>query len=248
MKNKKNLKGLITTLFRNILILSTFIFAVTPYTIWYMLVDDGRILTKEYVKVCKMMLWAFGVKLIIDGKIPKDGEQRVIMINHGSVVDMLITGIYFDGETGIAVVAKKLFYIPIFRFWLRRTNTIGLNRKSTKDQLRVYREMDKVLREGKNNLFICPEGERTTTGEMLPFKLAIFKLVVKYNKTIVPVSVIGAFEIKNKKSFFIAPGAVTMINKKLIQGKGKNPEDLAKEVKKEIMGNIEKFKNSRYST
>ncbi|MCX6757460.1 MAG: lysophospholipid acyltransferase family protein [Candidatus Nomurabacteria bacterium] len=232
------MKSLIT-FYRFSLVMGVVLFIALPITIQHMLVDNGRMLGKEFAFICKKLLWAFGGELTIDGKFPKNSEKMVVMINHTSRLDIILTTIYFNGELGIPVVAKKLFWIPILRFWLKRNNAIGVNRKDPRDWVRVYKEMEKVLQEGKYHLFICPEGERSLTREMLPFKLAIFKLVAKHNKTILPVSVIGAFEVSSKKDLFIVPGPIFMVNKEIIKVKDRTKEELAKVTKEEIQYQID---------
>jgi len=60
------------------------------------------------------------------------------------------------------------------------------------------------------NLIIFPEGHRTTTGHLVPFKKLPFHLAKRSGKPIVPLTISGMFEINNKTSKMFRHGKVTM--------------------------------------
>ena len=66
-----------------------------------------------------------------------------------------------------------------------------------------------ALREG-NSFLIFPEGTRSRTGELLPFKKGGFILAIKAGAPIVPVAISGARDAMRKGSFVIQPVTVTV--------------------------------------
>ena len=56
---------------------------------------------------------------------------------------------------------------------------------------------------------IAPEGTRTLTGELGPFKKGAFHVAKNTGITIIPVALIGAFEAKNKNDWRVKPGVLS---------------------------------------
>jgi len=56
-----------------------------------------------------------------------------------------------------------------------------------------------------------PEGHRTRTGEMLPFMRGPFVLAQKTKADIVPMALVGAFELKKTGHWLIKPGTIRLV-------------------------------------
>jgi 1-acyl-sn-glycerol-3-phosphate acyltransferase len=78
-------------------------------------------------------------------------------------------------------------------------------RKDIKKALTSLIKVEKALNIGISFL-ISPEGTRTLTGELGPFKKGPFHLAKNTGTTIVPIGLIGAFEAKKKKDWRLTPG------------------------------------------
>ncbi len=245
MKNNKLFKGL-QTLFYVLRVLFFIMLMVLPLTWYCMLLKRKKTIRKEFSTASKIILWALGVKLKIQGEIPKKDERYIIVANHSSFIDVFIIPVYFNGEPGTAIVDKKMFGYPVLGYWLKQNNIIGFDRKNTSDRKKVVLEMEKVLREDRLHLFLFPEGTRTSTGEMGEFQRSAFELAKKYQKNILPLSIVGAFEVSSKKSPFLTPGSVYVINQKLINSKDIEPKQLSSITREEIQDQITKAK-SEYS-
>ena len=57
-------------------------------------------------------------------------------------------------------------------------------------------------------MLIFPEGTRSTTGDLLPFKRGAFKLAFDSKATIIPCYIFGSQYIVQKKSLKASPGTV----------------------------------------
>ena len=60
-------------------------------------------------------------------------------------------------------------------------------------------------------ILISPEGTRTLTGEIGPFKKGPFHLAKNTNATIVPIALRGGFRAKRKNDWRLQPGVLTVV-------------------------------------
>jgi 1-acyl-sn-glycerol-3-phosphate acyltransferase len=57
---------------------------------------------------------------------------------------------------------------------------------------------------------MCPEGTRTSDGQIGEFKKGAFYLALKARPVIVPLAIVGAYEARNRKSWFIRPSIIRL--------------------------------------
>jgi long-chain acyl-CoA synthetase len=60
------------------------------------------------------------------------------------------------------------------------------------------------------SILIFPEGRETKDGQMQPFMAGIGLLAAQLNAPVVPIKLIGLFELKLQRRFFVRPGTVTV--------------------------------------
>ena len=60
------------------------------------------------------------------------------------------------------------------------------------------------------NILVFPEGSETKDGELQPFKAGIGLLVSELQVPVVPIKLRGLFELKQRRQFFVRPGAVSV--------------------------------------
>ena len=121
-------------------------------------------------------------------------EPLVLAPNHGSYLDPFALGAVLDlpflertcwgGWTG--VVANG----PIRRYLSRTGRIVPIDPQRSAMSSLAFGAA--VLRRG-DNLVWFPEGQRTTTGEMLPFKPGLGMILERYPVRVVPVAITGAF-------------------------------------------------------
>ncbi|MCD8118751.1 MAG: 1-acyl-sn-glycerol-3-phosphate acyltransferase [Lachnospiraceae bacterium] len=146
------------------------------------------------VFVLKIILFVSGTKLIVRGreKIPRD-RAVVYVGNHTSYYDVIIGYTLAADITGF--IAKKEFKkIPFLNWWMYFVNCLFLDRDDTKDGLRVILEGIKMLKNGIS-IFVFPEGTRSKTGRMLPYKEGTMKLAEKSGAPVVPVAFAHSAEV-----------------------------------------------------
>ena len=67
-----------------------------------------------------------------------------------------------------------------------------IDRTTRRGQLRSYKESVAYLQDGVG-IFAFPEGTRSRTGRMMPFKGGVFSMAMKAGVPIVPISLVGTF-------------------------------------------------------
>ncbi len=131
-------------------------------------------------------------RLKVEGldKVPDEGAC-VVVANHVSFVDALIIGgsvrrpIRFVMDHGI-------FRIPVLSFIFRTAKAIPIASAKVDPQLleRAYAEVDRALAAGEV-VGIFPEGAITRTGEMLPFRPGIERILAARQVPVVPIALRG---------------------------------------------------------
>ncbi len=128
------------------------------------------------------------IKIYGREKIPKKGRV-IIAPNHTSFWDPPLIGLAANRE--VFYLAKEgLFKVNKFFAWLIKSyNAIPLKREI--GGIGAIKKAKELL---EKNLCICifPEGTRSKTGEILPFKNGVALLSMKTNSPVVPAYIMGA--------------------------------------------------------
>ena len=176
----------------------------------------------------KGIFWSFNIKRNIIGEFPTDGPY-ILMHNHTSFLDLFFLPTVIKGKyTGI--VAAKNFKIPIIGSILSRIHAIPIHRFNHTKAINAMKIAEEKLQQGYH-IAIFPEGTRTTTGYLSPFKKGGFHMAINTQTKILPVITQGLYSIKPKTRWTIQPGEATMIIKNPISTTGKTVKELLEEVR-----------------
>ena len=175
----------------------------------------------------KGIFWCFNIQRNIIGTFPKKGNY-ILMHNHASFLDLFLLPTIINGKyTGI--IAKKNFSIPLIGNILKKLHAIPINRSDIKSAKESIAIAEKFLKEGFH-IAIFPEGTRTTTGQLNPFKKGGFHMAMNTNTPIIPIIVQGLYSIKPKTRWTIHPQPINIIIKKPIEIGNKNLDTLLSEI------------------
>ena len=155
------------------------------------------------------MFRLFGIRVETEGleKIPTD-RPVIYMVNHNSFFDIpLIEGFVPGYIRGI--IAFKATGLPLYGWLMDRIGNITINRGSMHGSMRSMSKAQDYVTTG-NSLTIFPEGNRSTTGQLLPFKRLPFHLAKQCAMPLVPVAVSGMYEVNNKTSLLVRPGVIKL--------------------------------------
>ena len=188
--------------------LSLFVLGVGGYFILTTFISLQQ--AHSYMKwFCRICLFSAGQILRIEGNIPKKEKQPYIyMFNHESMFDhFMIVAATSHYLTGVA--AEDQYSYPVYGAGLRRYKAIPIKREKLKDAIHSLDDAESVIKNG-TSLLIAPEGTRTITGTMGPFKKGPFHLAKNTKATIIPVALIDAWRAKPKTDWRFKPSIITV--------------------------------------
>ena len=167
-----------------------------------------------------------GMKKIVLGteNIPMDTPVLYVS-NHRSLVDIPMAYMTVPNLTGF--VAKiEIKKAPFLSWWMVLVNCLFLDRSDMRAGMKMILDGIDNIKQGYS-VFIAPEGTRSRTNEMLPFKEGSLKIADKTNCPIIPVAISGTDDVF-ENSFPWVKKATTVIE----YGTPIYPEQLSKEDRK----------------
>ena len=183
----------------------------------------------------KGIFWSFNIKREVIGDFPDNGPY-ILMHNHTSFFDLFFLPTVIKGKyTGL--VAAKNFKIPLIGSILHRIKAIPIQRFNHNKALDALKIAEQRIK-GGYHLAIFPEGTRTITGELNPFKKGGFHMAINTNTKILPIIVKGLYNIKPRNRWTINKGIAKMIIAKPINVANKTVEELLEETYQTIREKI----------
>jgi 1-acyl-sn-glycerol-3-phosphate acyltransferase len=132
-------------------------------------------------------LWRFR----ISGTMPRDPRRPYLVVsNHESFVDILLIS-HLPWEMKWLSKAE-LFRIPVLGWLMRLAGDIPVDRGNPRSAAEAMVRCKEILKKEHVSVIIFPEGTRSETDEMLPFKDGAFRLAIDAGVPILPLAVSGA--------------------------------------------------------
>jgi 1-acyl-sn-glycerol-3-phosphate acyltransferase len=177
-----------------------------------LLFRDVRLLYRAGRGGVRLGLFLSGVKLRVEGtEHIQRNRAAVYAVNHTSNVEppILFEALHTLFPRLRVLYKAELRKLPILvRAW-DLAGFVPLERGNREQSLPAIDRAAQALREG-NSFLIFPEGTRSRTGALLPFKKGGFIMAIQAQAPVVPVAIEGAHAAMHKGSFVIRPVAVTV--------------------------------------
>lgn len=135
----------------------------------------------------KIVLFLAGTKVTVKGleNIPRD-TPVLFVSNHRSLADIPVAYTTLPVNAGF-IAKKEMENIPGLSWWMRLLNCQFIDRENVKEGLKTILKGIELIKNGYS-IFIAPEGTRSKTEDMLPFKEGSLKMAEKTGCPIVPVA------------------------------------------------------------
>ncbi|MBS1151674.1 MAG: 1-acyl-sn-glycerol-3-phosphate acyltransferase [Myxococcaceae bacterium] len=185
----------------------------------------------------QILIKSGGATVEVIGREHLDPDRPTIYVsNHQSTLDapVLFWGLW---PVPFRYVSKHtLKYVPVTGWYLMLGRYIFIDRSNHRTAVKTLDEAAVRIRAG-TSIVVFPEGTRSETGAILPFKKGPFALAVKAGVAICPVTIEGTGSVMPKNSWSINPGPVKLMIGAPIDPRpfGEDREALARAVRDAII-------------
>ena len=158
----------------------------------------------------RLALALTGIKTRVEGAANIQRQRATVYaVNHTSNVEPpILFHVLRDVFPRLRILYKaELRKLPILVKAFDLAGFVPLERGNREQSLPAIRRAAEALREG-NSFLIFPEGTRSRTGDLLPFKKGGFVMALEGQAAIVPVAVKGARNAMRKGSPWVQPVTV----------------------------------------
>jgi 1-acyl-sn-glycerol-3-phosphate acyltransferase len=162
-------------------------------------------------------------------------KPRVYAVTHASAFDIPILYVNLPFQFRIIFKSELLAY-PFIGWHLKRSGQVCINQQNPAASIGSIKSALRSLRSGMP-LVIFPEGGRTRDGEIQPFLPGAFFLAIKAQADIVPIALIGTFDLLPMNTYHIKCQPLEMRVGEIISTAGltvRDTEDVSAKVKSAI--------------
>jgi 1-acyl-sn-glycerol-3-phosphate acyltransferase len=128
-------------------------------------------------------------------------KPRVYAVTHASALDIPILYVHLPFQFRIVFKSELLSY-PFVGWHLKRSGQVCINQQNPSASIGAIKSALKSLRRGMP-LVIFPEGGRTPDGQLQAFLPGAFFLAIKAQADIVPVALVGTFDLLPMNTYHI---------------------------------------------
>lgn len=187
--------------------------------------NGGRKQLKVARAWARMLLRIAGARVTSAGAENVDPDVAyVICPNHVSYMDTPVLLSHVPANFRF-LARKELFQIPFLGGHLKRAGNISVPLEDPRGSLKVLSHAGHAMKQNGLSLLIFPEGGRSVTGEMEPFKDGAAYLAIKGEVPVLPVAIIGIRDVLPMHSHHLRPGRVTIRIGKPIETTGMRSHD-----------------------
>jgi 1-acyl-sn-glycerol-3-phosphate acyltransferase len=175
----------------------------------------------------KTILWTVGAVPQVEGLEKVDTTKAAVyVVNHLSALDIPV--LYANLPFQFRILAKKeLFRYPFMGWHLRRSGQIPVVLENPRASVRSLNLAVATLHHGMS-LVIFPEGARSSDGQLHSFMGGAFYAALKAQVDVVPMALVGTFEMLKMNTWHIKPGPLHLVAGRPISTAGMSTRDMEK--------------------
>ena len=131
----------------------------------------------------------------------------VFIFNHQSKADVLILAKLIRKDMG-GIGKQEIKKIPVIGWLMEYAGTVFIDRKNTTGAIAAMQPLVEAMTKDGKSICIAPEGTRTVTPKLGPFKKGAFHLAIQAGVPIVPIVIHNAGDVAPKNEFVMRPATV----------------------------------------
>lgn len=155
--------------------------------------------------LARIQLLVMGLCVRVHGYDRFDPRRSYLIVgNHESLFDAFVIPAALPMHA-VGIEADYHFSMPLWGYLTRKWGNIPIARE---DRTRAIEALDEAIRVLKTGtpIVVLPEGHRTRTGTVGPFKKGPFHLALAAKTDILPFAVSGLYEYRSKQGWQLNPG------------------------------------------
>lgn len=174
---------------------------------------------------CRNVVHLSGARLVVVRSPRVDpGRTAVFVANHVNVFDpFTIAAAIPQPVRGFELASH--FHVPVYGALMRSVGNIPVPDRPTRSTLETMRHRTAETLAGGRGLILFPEGTRTRTGAVGPFRGGLLRVVAELGATIVPVTQSGAFALQHPGQRMLRPATITVTLHDPIETAGMTPAE-----------------------
>jgi len=160
------------------------------------------------VRWAERILRASRCPVTVRGSEHLDMENpQIVVANHTSWFDVFVLVGRLPGNCRF-VAKKELGRIPVFGRAIRMCGHVMVDRGDRGAAIESLERASHQIRSDSSSIVMFPEGTRSPTGTLQRFKKGAFVLAIQSGVPIVPLAILGTWDIMPKGSWRIRPGPI----------------------------------------
>lgn len=159
----------------------------------------------------RSVMWCTGCEVEVEGEEHVSADRPAIYAcNHTSILDAFTT-IWLTPQGTVGVAKREVIYYPFYgqAWWL--AGHVFVDRARTERAKAALRKTARFIRDEGLHLCILPEGTRSDTGRLLPFKKGIVHMALETKLPIVPMVTVGLENAWRRGTLRIVPSRVKIV-------------------------------------
>jgi len=172
----------------------------------------------------RLVAWLTPIGVSVAGRERADRQRSFIVVcNHQSMYDIPV--VYgFSGLDMRWVMKRELRRVPAIGIGCRMLGHVFIDRGDRRAANAAIRTAAERLDQGIGMIFF-PEGTRSGSDEMLPFKLGAFRLAIDNRLPVLPLTVVGTRRILPRGHWLPRPGRARLVIHEPVATVGLKPDD-----------------------
>jgi len=165
-------------------------------------------------------------------------QPAMFVANHNSWMDIPFLGATVGWRNYKLVSKKELAIIPILGTAIRVGGNIMIDRTDRRSQIKTLKDGISYLKNDGIHLCTFPEGTRSRTGRLLPFKLGAFKMAYKAGAPVVPISIVGSGKVMPPGWMFAMKPSyknAKVVVHEPVETEGRTEDEVAQEVRRRMI-------------
>jgi 1-acyl-sn-glycerol-3-phosphate acyltransferase len=153
------------------------------------------------------LLRAAGTDVVVEGGQHLVEGSQIVVANHESWFDVLALAARLPVEYRF-VAKKELGRVPLWGPAWKACGHISIDREDRQSAIESLQRAGRQIREESVTIVMFPEGTRSPTGELRPFKKGAFVLAIQAGAPVVPVGISGSRRVMPKGRWRVRAGTI----------------------------------------